>query len=82
MPELSYGSHFFQDLVESGVFYGAIFNGDGDVVFTEELLTRGENLLPGLLKSDELSDVIQVSDGRGYELYADTVSQKMVCLQQ
>lgn len=25
MPELSFGSHFFQDLVESNIFYGAVF---------------------------------------------------------
>lgn len=28
MPELSFGSHFFQDLVESDIFYGAIFEKD------------------------------------------------------
>jgi hypothetical protein len=25
VPDLSYGSHFFQDLVESGIAYGALF---------------------------------------------------------
>lgn len=28
MPDLSYGSHFFQDLVESGIAYVALFPGD------------------------------------------------------
>jgi hypothetical protein len=28
MPELSFGSHFFQDLVEADIFYGAIFEND------------------------------------------------------
>ena len=27
-PELSYGSHFFQDLVESGILYNAIFENE------------------------------------------------------
>lgn len=31
MPELSYGSHFFQDLVETGIFYVAMFDGNNDV---------------------------------------------------
>lgn len=28
MPELSFGSHFFQDLVEADIFYGAIYEND------------------------------------------------------
>jgi len=36
MPELSYGSHFFQDIVETGIFYVAIFYGEKDVVFNPE----------------------------------------------
>jgi pyruvate,water dikinase len=37
-PELSYGSHFFQDLVEAGALYTAIYRGDYGVEFGEELL--------------------------------------------
>ncbi len=33
MPELSYGSYFFQDLVESEIFYAGIFEGQQDVIF-------------------------------------------------
>jgi hypothetical protein len=29
MPALSYGSHFFQDLVETGIFYVAIWSVEG-----------------------------------------------------
>ena len=32
-PELSYGSHFFQDLVESGILYNAIFENEKTVVY-------------------------------------------------
>lgn len=28
MPELSYGSHIFQDLVEAGILYGAVFDNE------------------------------------------------------
>ena len=45
MPELSYGSHFFQDLVESGIFYAAIMDGQKDVVYNPDKILRRENLL-------------------------------------
>ncbi len=41
IPELSQGSHFFQDLVESGIFYVGIFDKQPNVIFTPELITAG-----------------------------------------
>lgn len=32
-PELNYGSHFFQDLVETGIFYAAVFDERAGVLF-------------------------------------------------
>ena len=46
-PELSYGSHFFQDLVESDIFYVAVFDGRKDVCFRPELIVNKPNLLEG-----------------------------------
>lgn len=40
MPELSFGSHFFQDLVEAEIFYCAIFENAEGVLFNEKLLTN------------------------------------------
>ena len=37
-PELSYGSHFFQELVESGIFYAAVFDDRSEVQFRPELI--------------------------------------------
>ncbi|MDD6350823.1 MAG: hypothetical protein PUG16_00285 [Lachnospiraceae bacterium] len=36
IPELSYGSHFFQDLVESGIGNTAVFDGDSALHFHPE----------------------------------------------
>lgn len=33
LPELSFGSHFFQDLVETGMFYAAVFEGKEDCFY-------------------------------------------------
>jgi hypothetical protein len=42
-PELSFGSHFFQDLVEAGIFYVAIFEGQEGVVLNAEKVLGKEN---------------------------------------
>ena len=46
-PELSYGSHFFQDLVEAGILYNAIFENEKTIVYNPELLAGFENILCG-----------------------------------
>lgn len=79
MPELSYGSHFFQDLVESGIFYGAIFNGDDNVKFNEDLILESENIIGELIECD-YDNVIHVIKAENIELFSDTVSQTMICL--
>jgi hypothetical protein len=45
MPEVSYGAHFSQDLVESKIFYIALFPGKDDTVFNPALLDQFSNLL-------------------------------------
>jgi hypothetical protein len=45
VPEVSYGTHFFQDLVESKIFYIALFPGRDDTVFNPTLLDQFSNLL-------------------------------------
>ena len=47
-PELSYGSHFFQDLVEAGTLYAAIYRGDNGVDFDEPLLDSLPNIYTDL----------------------------------
>lgn len=80
MPELSYGSHFFQDLVESGVFYGAIFDGDEGVVFDSSYILDRPNLIEEFTDS-QYADVIQVIRSEGVELFSDTVEQRMICVE-
>lgn len=80
MPELSYGSHFFQDIVETEIFYVAIFDGYQDVVFNPGRILEKENLLNVFLpESDRFKDVIHIADTRGMEVYSDIVTQKLLC---
>ncbi len=80
MPELSYGSHFFQDIVESDIFYVAIFDGYPDVVFNPGRILREENLLTSFLpESGHLRDVIHIAKTPGMEIYSDIVTQRLLC---
>lgn len=51
-PEVSYGTHFFQDLVESGIYPLPLFPNDEDVIFNQSFLDSAPNILPELLPAD------------------------------
>ncbi|MPW25740.1 pyruvate kinase [Alkalibaculum sp. M08DMB] len=80
MPELSFGSHFFQDLVESDIFYAAIFDGYENVIYNPEYLTNTENHLEHIISPNESIDgVIHIAKIDGLEIYSDIVSQRVIC---
>ena len=80
MPELSFGSHFFQDIVESDIFYAAIFDGNEDVSFFPERILSEENLFGEILPSEkEWNRVIHLARTPGLTLYSDIISQKLLC---
>jgi hypothetical protein len=81
MPELSYGSHFFQDLVEEEIFYVALFCEKKDVVFNRDLLKDRENLLWHLPEAQKYNEVVYIYDVRGLNLMlmADVLTQNLVC---
>ena len=65
VPELSFGTHFFQDLVESDIRYLPIFPGEPDVVFNAAFLRSAPNLLGDLLPEyTHLSNALRVIDVR------------------
>ncbi len=77
-PELSYGSHFFQDLVESGIFYTAIYQGEKDCAFSEAGFAAFPDRYRELTGDDRLAGVIQVFDlgEKGAVLYSEVKSQE------
>lgn len=80
MPEVSYGSHFFQDLVETGIFYVALFDDKRDVTFNESKLIGNKNIVGELVDSDKInSDVIRVYFTKGMEIYSDITEQIVTC---
>lgn len=80
MPELSYGSHFFQDLVETGIFYVAVFDGHNDVIYNPEYILKKENILETLLpQSSQYKDIIRIVKTDGMEIFSDIVTQTLLC---
>ncbi|MFN8588157.1 MAG: PEP/pyruvate-binding domain-containing protein [Candidatus Eisenbacteria bacterium] len=69
LPDLSFGTHFFQDLVEASIRYLPLYPDDPDVRFDELFLLRSENILPSLLpEAAAYADVVRVIDvGRAHE---------------
>lgn len=63
VPELSFGTHFFQDLVESNILYLPLYPDDSEVLFKESFLLNSKNILTDLFPDlDKLSSVIRVID--------------------
>jgi hypothetical protein len=83
-PELSFGTHFFQDLVETGIFYVAIFPQQETVIFNPDLLTADNNqlccYLPDHSRWQEIIQVFEVDQtGRELWLQSDMRSRSTVC---
>jgi len=81
MPELSFGSHFFLDLVESNIFYVALFMDKEKVVFNKEILRALSNSLVKIIpESEKYAKVLKVCDVSGMKLLSDITSQRVVLL--
>ncbi len=82
MPELSYGSHIFQDLVEANILYGAVFDNEKTITFQPDLLRTLDNILTEFCPNDaDLQGVIGVYDvsDKGSFLYHDIGEERLVC---
>ena len=66
-PEPSFGTHFFQDLLESSIYPLAIFLDDEDVVFNREFFYQTRNrVLEYLPDAEVLEDALRVIRVKDY----------------
>jgi hypothetical protein len=70
-PELSYGTHFFQDLAESNIYPLALYPDNPRTVFNHQFFDESPNILPDLSPKDsdcsdsiKVIDVVKVSQGK------------------
>jgi pyruvate,water dikinase len=65
IPELSFGTHFFQDLVESNIRYLPLYPDNREIIFNTRFLNHSKNLLAELLPEyADLEEVIKLIDVR------------------
>jgi predicted nucleotidyltransferase len=63
VPDLSFGTHFFQDLVEAGIRYLPLYPDDSSVVFNKAFFEKSENVLCHILPDcGNLDHVVKVID--------------------
>lgn len=84
VPELSYGSHMFQDIVETEMFYTAIMDvKDTNNIFNKDFWKEEESVLSKILPSMEnYKDIIKVYEiGKQNPLnvYADFKNRIVIC---
>jgi hypothetical protein len=85
IPDLSFGTHFFQDLVEMDIFYLALYPEKKNVIFNKVWLDRQPNILKDLAPEDKkYAAVVHVCDvqAKDLRLLSDIVTQEMVCFFQ
>ena len=82
MPELSFGTHFFQDLVETNIFYLALFPEKEGIVFNMEWLAKSKDIFSEIMpESAKFKDAISVYDvsNRNLRIMSDVVTQRVIC---
>ncbi|WP_294004788.1 PEP/pyruvate-binding domain-containing protein [uncultured Methanobrevibacter sp.] len=84
MPELSFGSHMFQDLVEAEIYYGALFENEKKLEFNKEMIFDYPNILNNINPNlnDDIYDMVQVIDfdKDKAELYHDMNKDETLCI--
>ena len=79
-PELSYGSHIFQDLVEAEILYTAAFNNPKTIHFHPDRLAASPDVVGEFTGELDLSDIVHVYDvaGRSCKVYNDIANEHLV----
>ena len=79
-PELSYGSHIFQDLVEAEILYTAVFNNAKTIHFHPDKLQRCPDVISDYDGAENLSDIVHVYDVSGIncKVYNDIANEHLV----
>jgi hypothetical protein len=86
IPEVSYGTHFFQDLVESDILYLPVYPDDPTSDFNTRFFSHSPNILRDLLPElSNLEDIVHVIDvpmatgGALAKVIADPETRNAVC---
>ena len=79
-PELSYGSHIFQDLVEAEILYTAVFRNEKTIRYRPEMLQNCPDIAGQFDQGGDLAGIVHVYDvsGRQCEVYNDAANEHLL----
>ena len=79
-PELSYGSHIFQDLVEANILYTAMFNNDKTIHYHPDKLKTSLDIIDQFEARKSLRDIVHVYDvsSRDFRIYNDVPNEHLL----
>ncbi len=85
-PELSYGTHFFQDLVEDRIIYLPVYPDNTNSDFNKTFFMEAENKLSEIIPGNEhldgiikLIDVHETTGGLHANVFADPQTRQAIC---
>lgn len=79
-PDVSFGTHFFGELVENDVLYFAFRLDGGTNFINQPFFSDTPNRLPNLIpNAGHLADVVRVIELDTAHIWADTMTQEVVC---
>jgi len=84
LPDVSFGTHFFQDMIESEIFYLALFPEKNETIYQLDLLKNfAETIVDMIPEKSNLRNVIKVyniTPGKpGLQLISDISTQEIQC---
>lgn len=80
MPELSYGSHMFQDMVEAEIAYGAILMRENTLEYHPELLLKyPDQFLTFFPEYSQLEGIVRIREVPGLVYMLDAVANHAIC---
>ena len=86
IPEVSYGTHFFQDLVEAQIMYLPVYPSDSGTEFNYDFFKNSRNILTDILPDmASFGDVVHLIDvplsanGLYAQIAADPHTRKAIC---
>ncbi|MBR2699705.1 MAG: phosphoenolpyruvate synthase [Clostridia bacterium] len=80
MPELSYGSHMFQDMVEAEMSYSAIWDDPKTIIYDPALLGALPNRFAEICPDQrDFHEMITVTEPSGLCYWLDSVRNRAVC---
>ena len=79
-PELSYGSHIFQDLVEAEILYTAVFHGEKTLHYSPEKLAGEKDMIEEFEPTEVLKDIVHIYDvsDKKCEVFNDVANEHLL----